>query len=339
MSELRRDPVTGRLVVIAPERLLAREAFMRPAPVGAIGGDLCPFCEGQERAAGRELLAWRPAGSPPDGPGWQLRVVVNREPALRVESPLGEPADALFQAFGGLGAHEVVIESAEHGATLASMSADEVRRVLWAWRERMRDLKRDTRLQSVLVVKNVGGRAGATLDHAHSQLLALPLVPDHLSLELSGARAYHERTARCVFCEIAEQELAADLRVVGSDAETIALAPFASRVPFEVWLLPRAHQAAFEDVPDPALAAMAARLRDVMARLDRVLVAPPYTLLVHSAPLRPDASPRSEQSFHWHVEIVPRLLPVAGLAWDGGVHINPVTPEEAAEVLRDIGVR
>ncbi len=390
MSELRRDPITGRYVIIAPERLLSRAAFDRPAPIGAIGGDMCPFCEGQEAIAGRELLAWRPPDSPHNSPGWQVRVVVNREPALRVESQLGDAADTLFQSFGGLGAHEVVIESPRHRATFASMTGEEVWRVLWAWRERMRDLRRDTRLKSFLIVKNVGSRAGATLDHPHSQLLAMPLVPQHLEDELTGARVYNGQTTRCVFCDLVEQELASDQRVVGSDAGTIAFTPFASRVPFETWVMSRGHHPAFEDITDESMSAIAERLRDVMRRLHAVLVSPPYTLLLHSAPVADDppsgpgtgtphpapgagsrplapangtphsalgtTTPHSALStstphsalrtstpdysllYDWHIEIIPRLLPVPGLAWDGGLHINPIAPEEAAQVLRDAKV-
>jgi UDPglucose--hexose-1-phosphate uridylyltransferase len=330
MSELRRDPITGRYVIVAPERLLSRAAFDRPVPVAAIGGDMCPFCEGQEGVAGRELLAWRPPDSPPDGRGWQVRVVVNREPALRVENRLGEPADPLFQTFGGIGAHEVIIESPDHGATFATMSAEQVQRVLWAWRERMRDLRRDTRLKSFLIVKNVGERAGATLDHPHSQLLAMPLVPQHLEDEINGARAYHAASSRCVFCEVVEQELRSGERVIASDADTVAFAPFASRVPFESWVMLRGHQPAFDVLDDVALHAVAGRLRDTMGRLDAALASPPHTVLLHSAPVGEDGS----ESYDWHLEIIPRLLQVPGLAWDGGLHINPVPPEEAARELR-----
>jgi UDPglucose--hexose-1-phosphate uridylyltransferase len=333
VSELRRDPITGRYVIIAPERQLSRAAFDRPRPVAAMGGDMCPFCEGQEWAAGRELLAWRPADSPRDGRGWQVRVVVNREPALRVENRLGEAADPLLQSFGGIGAHEVIVETPDHHATLATMSVDEVQRVLWAWRERMRDLRRDTRLKSFLIVKNVGERAGATLDHPHSQLLAMPLVPQHLEDELNGARAYHELMERCVFCEVVEKELAAGERIVGSDAETVAFTPFASRVPFETWVMMRGHQPAFDKLDDAALTAVARRLRDTMQRLHSALAAPPHTVLLHTAPVGEDDS----TSYDWHLEIVPRLLPVPGLAWDGGLHINPISPEEAALELRSRG--
>lgn len=303
---------------------------MQPNPVGAMGGDMCPFCEGQEEVAGRELLAWRRSG-PPNGPGWQVRVVANRKPALRVEHMLGEPAAGLFQSLEGLGAHEVVIEAPDHRATFATMTGEAVARVLWAWRERIRDLRRDLRLTSFVVVKNVGAAAGARLDHSHSQLLALPLVPQHLADELEGARVHRERTTRCVFCDVAEQERTNDVRVVAADDVVVVLTPFASRVPFEVWVLPRTHAARFEDASDATLTAVGERLQDILRRLHVALVSPPYTLLLHTAPVGVDSA-----SFHWHVEIIPRLTPESGLAWDGGVHINPVTPERAAEVLRRV---
>lgn len=330
MSELRRDPITGRYVIIAPERHLSRAAFERPVPVGAVGGDMCPFCEGQEGVAGRELLAWRPHDSPRDGRGWQVRVVVNREPALRIERSLGEAADPLLQTFGGIGAHEVIVESPDHYATFATMSAEQVQRVLWAWRERMRDLRRDLRLKSFLIVKNVGERAGATLDHPHSSLVAMPLVPQHLEDELNGARAYHEAYDRCPFCDVVAREIATGERVIASDDDTIAFAPFASRVPFESWVMLRRHQPAFDKLTDAELAAVAARVRDTIRRLDAALALPPHSVLLHSAPVGEDDS----LSYDWHLEIIPRLLPVPGLAWDGGLHINPISPEEAAQELR-----
>jgi UDPglucose--hexose-1-phosphate uridylyltransferase len=330
LSEIRRDPITGRFVIIAPERRLSRAAFARPSPVGAIGGDLCPFCEGQEWAAGQELLAWRTPGTTSGGSGWQVRVVVNREPALRVENQLGDPGDSFFQSFGGIGAHEVVIESPVHSATWATMRGEQLQRVLWAWRERMRDLRRDTRLKSFLVVKNVGAASGATLDHPHSQLVAMPLVPQHLEDKLEGGRAYYTGTGACVFCTVAARELAEGRRLVASDALTVAFTPFASRVPFETWVMLREHRPSFDTLGDELLAAVAERLGDTMRRLDEVLIGPPQTVLLHTAPVVEDRC----LFFDWHFEIIPRLLPVPGLAWGGGLHINPVSPEEAATELR-----
>lgn len=325
MSELRRDPITGRTVIIAPERLTAARLWR---PAGLIGGELCPFCQGQEHLAGPEIVAWRDGGEA-NAPGWQVRVVPNRVPALRVESYYAEPMGGLFQTLGGLGAHEVIIESPRHDAGWATMSAEEIRRVLAVWRDRIRDLRRDTRLKTFLLVKNVGAGAGATLDHPHSQLLALPFVPLHLDDELAAARVREEASGRCAFCAVVDEELAAGTRVVSADGDTVAIAAFAARVPFETWILPRRHLAAFDEECDNCLAAIAERVRDTVQRLHVALNGPPYSVLLHTAPVG-----EAGASYHWHMEIVPRLAPVSGLAWDGGIHVNPVAPEEAARALR-----
>jgi UDPglucose--hexose-1-phosphate uridylyltransferase len=328
MSELRRDPITGRTVVMAPERLSSTRLWR--ATTTPNGNGLCPFCEGHEHLAGREILAWRASGQSYNGPGWRVRVVPNRIPALRVESQYAEPTTALFQTLGGLGAHEVIIESPYHRADWSSMTADDIRMVLWAWRERMRDLRRDVRLKAFLIVKNVGASAGATLDHPHSQLLALPFVPLHLDDELTGARERERKDHRCAFCALIDEELASNVRVISSDPDTVAISAFASRVPFETWILPRRHLSAFNDECDNGLVAIAERVRDTIHRLHEVLNAPPYSVLLHTAPVGESAS-----SYHWHMEVIPRLAPPGGLAWDGGIHINPVTPEEATRALRD----
>jgi UDPglucose--hexose-1-phosphate uridylyltransferase len=335
MSELRRDPITGRIVISAPERrpVLAFETRAR-RPALALSDDICPFCPGQEGLAGREILAWRPHGTPHDGPGWRVRVVANRLPALRVEQHLGSPPDTLCQAFGGLGAHEIIVESPRHDAAFETMTREEIQMVLWAWRERIRDLRRDTRLRSFHIVKNVGAAAGATLDHPHSQLLALPLVPQHLEDELLGARVYYERYHRCVFCDVVQEESGTRQRLVRHAGGVVAFAPFAARVPFETWIVPEGHHHAFEEIPEDGLLSVAACLGDVMRRMRAALGDAALTLLLHTAP----AGENVHASFHWHIELVPRLTAVAGLAWDGGVHVNPIAPEEAADVLRTAAV-
>jgi UDPglucose--hexose-1-phosphate uridylyltransferase len=285
---------------------------------------------GQESLAGRELLASRPGGSAPNGPGWDVRVVANREPVLRVESALGESIDGMFQRFGDLGAHEVIIESPRHEATWPTLRAEEIARVLWAWRERIRDLKRDPRLRSFVVVKNHGAAAGAKLEHAHSQLFAYPFAPPGVEIELAAARRHFENVEHCVFCDLIACELALNQRVIGADDQTMTLAPFAPRLPFETWVLPRAHAAQFEESSEALLLAMATRAQDLVRRLDATLQKPPFNLVLHTAP---DGA-REQAAFHWHLEIVPRLGPASGVEWGSGVYVNPVPPEEAADVLR-----
>jgi UDPglucose--hexose-1-phosphate uridylyltransferase len=330
VSELRVDPITGRWVIFTPDHTRRSTDFTPPSPLRSDPAS-CPFCEGHEELTGNELLAWRPGGSERNRPGWHLRVVPNREPVLRVESHLGSDGALLFQRFGGLGAHEVIIESARHEDSWTTMTVEAVSRVLWAWRERMRDLKRDVRLKSFVVLKNHGALAGARLDHPHSQLLAMPFVPPQLAEELEGAERQFKAKAHCVFCEIVQQELQLNQRVIASDDRMLTLAPFASRLPFESWVVPREHAARFEDGPDELLEAAAKCIQDLLRRLDATLLQPPFNVALHSAPASPDV----DALFHWHIEILPRLTRVSGLGWGSGVFVNPVPPEEAAQVLRD----
>jgi UDPglucose--hexose-1-phosphate uridylyltransferase len=330
MSELRRDPITGRWVILAPEQTRRPRDFTPPAATPEERSD-CPFCADREDLAGGEVLAWRGSGTAANTPGWDVRVVPNREPALRVESALGESIDGLFQRFGNLGAHEVVVESPQHDATWATLAPEAISLILWAWRERIRDLKRDTRLKSFVVVKNHGAAAGAKLDHPHSQLFAYPFAPPALDLELTSAKRHFVNAERCVFCQLLEREIEMNQRVIAADVDTVVLAPFAPRVPFETWVLPHAHASYFEDASDALLLAVATRLQNVVRRLDATLLKPPFNLVLHTAPVGEDA----KKSFHWHLEIVPRLGPVSGVEWGSGVYINQIPPEEAAQVLRD----
>ncbi|MEZ5420827.1 MAG: hypothetical protein R2708_26280 [Vicinamibacterales bacterium] len=198
MSEWRSDPVTGNWTLVADDLPLARRDFVldgggRPLDVP------CPLCEGREAAAGHEILAVR-HGSAPDGPGWQLRVVPNRVPALRVEAGTADAHDGLLTHRPGLGAHEVVIESPHHDRSWFAMTADELALVLGAWRGRMSDLRHDSRLKAAVAFKNHGAEAAARLVHPHSQVIAMPLVPPALVRELEAARRHHTATGGCLFC-------------------------------------------------------------------------------------------------------------------------------------------
>ena len=212
------------------------------------------------------------------------------------------------------------------------MEDRQIRRVLVAWKERMLDLKKDTRFRYVLVFKNHGAGAGATLEHGHSQLIALPIVPNFVREELDGAKRHYGDKERCVFCDIVHQEMTAGRRIVDANADVVALSPYAARVPFETWLLPRVHASRYEDAPRHVVESLAAMLKSLVARLDRTLEKPPYNLIVHTAPLREDVGPY----FHWHVEVMPRISRVAGFEWGSGFYINPTSPEEATEVLRSV---
>jgi UDPglucose--hexose-1-phosphate uridylyltransferase len=230
----------------------------------------------------------------------------------------------------GIGAHEVFIEHPDHAKTVAAMSEPEIERMLWAFRERIVDLKRDRRFRYILIFKNHGAAAGASLEHSHSQLIALPIVPDFVRQELEGARHHFAAKERCVFCDILRQEITAARRIIQEDDAVVALAPYAPRFPFETWILPRRHGARFEEASRQEYEGLARMLKAVLGWMNRTLEDPAYNLVIHSAPFSDDAS----EYYHWHVELMPKLTRTAGFEWGTGFYINPTSPEEAAQVLR-----
>ena len=259
-------------------------------------------------------------------------MVANKFPALVAEGNLERQGEGIYDRMSGVGVHEVVIETPNHEETLTTMSERQVEDVLRAYRDRIRDLGKDPRLQYVLIFKNRGEAAGASLDHPHSQLIATPIIPERIQEEVDGAKHYYESKASCVYCDIIGQELAQKERVVSVNDRFVAIAPFASRFPFETWILPRTHDASFEDAGKKEVIGLARILQEVLRRLKRVLVNPPYNFVIHNSPLRG----YDHLSYHWHLEITPRITRVAGFEWGTGVYINPTAPEEAAERLRAV---
>jgi UDPglucose--hexose-1-phosphate uridylyltransferase len=333
MPELRRDPVTGRWVIISTDRQKRPNDF-RIERAAVLGRDQCPFCPGRESLTPPEVLSYRQNGSLPNAPGWDVRVVPNKFPALQVEGTLDRAGEGLFDRMNGIGAHEVIIETPDHGRTLAAMSEPEIERVLWAYRERILDLERDVRLKYILIFKNHGAAAGATLEHTHSQLIALPIVPDFAREELEGARRHFAVKERCVYCDVIRQDLADGRRVIHENADVVALAPYAPRFAFETWLLPRRHGSRFEDAPRHEYEGLARALKFVLQRMDRALEMPAYNLILHTSPF----VEQTADVYHWHVEIMPKLTRVAGFEWGTGFYINPTSPEESAQVLRSVTV-
>jgi len=330
VSELRKDPVTGRWVIISTDRRKRPNDF-RLETVQIAPDPSCPFCEGHETMTPPELLAVRHNGSRPNEPGWNLRVVPNQFPVLRVEGTLDRRGEGIFDKMNGVGAHEVIIESPKHLDMLADMSDVAIEQLLWAARERMLDLRQDRRFRYIIVFKNHGAAAGSSLDHSHSQLIALPIVPDFVREEIDGARRHYQIKERCVFCDIIRQDTTDGRRVIMENADVAALAPYASRFAFETWLLPRRHEAHFENSPRHEYGSLARLLGDLLRRINRALGAPPYNLLIHTAPIVESAA----DFYHWHVEIIPKLTKVAGFEWATGFYLNPTSPEEAAQVLHD----
>lgn len=333
MPELRKDPVTDRWVIIATDRVRRPSDFVREPLPTAPSGRFCPFCPGHESKTPPEVLAYRD-GSAANQPGWSVRVVPNKFPVLEIHGDLDREGDGLFDRMQGVGAHEVVIESPEHALNITDLPERAVEQVLWAFRDRMRDLKNDRRLRYVLLFKNQGEAAGATLEHSHSQLIALPVVPKRVQEEIDSARRYFEFKERCVFCDLVRQEMKARSRVVTETDHFVVIEPYAARFPFETWVLPRQHRSHFEEADPAQLKNLAWVLRSTLKKLEKALERPAYNLIVHTAPLQEAAS----QHYHWHIEIIPKLTRVAGFEWGTGFYINPTPPEESAQFLRDAGL-
>ena len=338
MSELRWDPLKQRWVIIAPERSRRpRDFFVKEEEKRASS---CPFCYGNEDKTPPEIFAIRPDG-PPNSPNWQVRVVPNKYPALRVEDKPNSRGYGLYDVMNGVGAHEVIIETPDHNRSMADLTEHEISHILQAYRARYLDLCNDVRLRYIVIFKNHGAGAGASLQHSHSQLIAVPLMPPVATTELTVARNYFHKKERCIFCDIIEFELNAGERVAREFPNYLIIAPYASSSPFELRLFPKKHCHDFAMLDNAQISELAAAMRDMLLRIKLALNDAPYNFILHTAPpphRRPGKSAyweSLEYDYHWHIELVPRLTQVAGFEWGTGFFINPVSPEDAARFLRE----
>ena len=333
MPELRKDMITGRWVIISTDRAKRPSDFVRESVV-IKGNGLCPFCYGHETKTPPEVLQYGRNGGSANTPGWNVRVVPNKFPALGIEGDLDREGEGLYDKMNGIGAHEVIIETPDHNATLASLSPRGVEDVLWAYRDRMLDLKNDRRFRYILIFKNHGEAAGASLEHTHSQLIALPIVPKRVREEVDSAKRYYMEKERCIFCDMIRQEMETGVRVISENEHFIAMAPYAPRFPFETWLLPRQHASSFENTQSPMYADFARLLKDTLRRVDTVLDRPAFNYVLHTSPIGEEIN----DHYHWHIEMMPKLTKVAGFEWGTGFYICPTPPEESARFLREAHV-
>ncbi|MCS7280428.1 MAG: galactose-1-phosphate uridylyltransferase [Desulfobacterota bacterium] len=331
MPELRKDPVSDRWVIISEERgkrpifVLDETPYTRPT--------VCPLCPGNESMTPPEVFAIRRDGSPRDRPGWTLRVVPNKFPALRIEGDLQKEGVGIYDRMNGIGAHEVIIETPDHDEHLFDMEIPKLADIFIAFRERCEDLVKDIRFRYIMVFKNYGQRAGASIDHSHSQLIALPIVPKIVSEEMAGALTHFRLKERCIFCDIIAQEKDEKTRVVFENDRFLAISPYASRFPFEIWILPKNHESHFEKhAQSNSYLSLAEIFSVILKKYDKGLKRPPYNFIIHTSPLNTSYLPH----YHWHIEIIPRLTRLAGFEWGTGFYINPTPPEEATSFLREV---
>lgn len=331
MPELRRDPVLGRWVIISVERGKRPTDFVAP-PIKKRGG-FCPFCPGNEYTTPDEITAVRRDGSKPNEPGWTLRAMPNKFAAMSSEGALNKMGEGLYDKMNGVGAHEVIIETPDHDLTLANISLEAFEDVLWVYHQRLTDLKKEKRNQYVLIFKNEGDAAGASLEHSHTQLIALPIVPRTVKDEIKGAKLHYEMRDRCLFCDIIYQELSDRRRLVYETDSFVAMAPFAPRSPFETWILPKDHASAFAPMGD-SFSELAHIFQRVLKQLDAIFERPAYNFMLHTSPFHDE----DNEYYHWHIELKPNLTKMAGFEWGSGFYINPTPPEDAAKYMREAKV-
>lgn len=367
MSRLRKDPTRNGWVVLAEERAKRPHDFKPHGPPEEGRSPSCPFCAGNESETPNEWASYREPGTLANKPGWRVRAVPNKYPALLETLPFQrdpEIQNGEYDERPGFGVHEVILEAPDHRVLASEFTPDEIGEIFRMYRDRLAARAQDDRLAYVQIFKNVGAAAGASLEHAHSQLLGMSLIPPRLQEEYDRANDYFKARATCIYCDMIA-EARSGVRFVAEENGFIAICPFAPRFPFETWILPTAHADHFELSDDATCLAVGRLTQRVLAAIERVIaliktspstlaawagasgsgsgtpapeLAPDafdtveiaYNYVLHGSPFRTPTSP----AYHWHLEIFPAIVHAAGFEWATGIHINPVPPEKAAACLK-----
>ena len=330
MPVLRLDPVRRRWVITGK----------RPAMPDALdSGELCPFCPGNEGYTPEAIREHRDANG-----NWDVRVFHDRAPLFRVEGGLNREGEGMYDRMNALGAHEIVVETNQHGKTLAELAPDHIARVLEICRDRIVDLKQDPRFRYVSVFKDQGRWRPAAEEHGHSQVLAIPVIPTLVERELRWSLFHFQRKERCIYCDMLYEETRLGKRVVDENSDFVCLCPYASRFPYEIWVLPVRHKSSFErDLPtESRLLALAKFLKASLMRVQRI--SDKLRLVLHTEPnvaaygADTDRWKTVRDDFHWHFEIYPELEADAGHFDAESFYYNPIPAEDAALALRAIEV-
>lgn len=329
MPELRKDPIVGRWVVVNVEKPYLPKDFIL-VPAQWVGEKDCPFCYGNESATPHEIEAISDSDRRPDSPGWKVRTVPNKFPALRIEGELEKHSWGMYDMSNGIGAHEVVIENPAHFKGIPDLEIKDVECILQAYRSRSLDLRKDKRFKYIVIFKNVGAEAGASLEHGHSQIIALPMVPKNVKEEVKGAYHYFEFRERCIFCDMMSYEMETKERIVFENNDFVAFCPLSARFSFEVWIMPKRHEPDFGLISDNSVKSLAETLKSVLGMLRKTLGEHPYNYLLHTLPVNTDG----HSYYHWHIEVMPKLTRTAGFEWGSGFYVVFTPPEVAAKCLR-----
>jgi len=334
MSELRKDPVSRRWVIFSPDRA-HRPVDVKDKSDEHTQEDIknCPFCEGKEKIAGAEILAYdKVLGRKPNTPGWWVRVLENKYPALESQENLEKKAEGIYDWMNDLGRHEIIVETPNHFIQLPDLTEEEIEKVLLSFKERYYNIKNNPNIEFILIFKNYGKEAGASLQHSHSQLIATPVVPNRVKEEVKNSKEYYSFRDRCIFCDIVTQELSSKKRIIEENEDFVSFVFYAGRFPYETWILPKEHASNFEDTSIEKIRSLAEILKKTLTKIQKALNDTPYNLVFHTLPVKM----KDKEYFHWHIEIMPKTTRVAGFEWGSGFYINPILPEDAAKILNGV---
>ncbi len=330
MSEMRFNPITLDWVVMAPDRALrpddfhwlAAEHHMRPPH-----RDDCPFCTGNEALTPVEIA--RTAA--PDG-SWLVRVIPNKFSVFDATTDLQRKKNGTFRSMTAGGVHEVVVEHPRHDLDLSEMAPEHLVHVLRMYRQRYQTLRGNPVVESIVIFKNHGQRAGSSLEHSHSQITAAPVLSSQVCMRLQEARRFHELEGGCLYCSVMQEELLAEERLIETGSAFVAFMPYAALSPYHTWVFPRKHQPSFDEISDADIEELAGMLSRLLRRLKAAAGAPDYNITIRSAPV----GEVSSGCFHWYLSVVSRISQLAGFELGSGTYINSMRPERCAELLRSV---
>ncbi|MEA1912699.1 MAG: DUF4931 domain-containing protein [candidate division WOR-3 bacterium] len=321
MTNFRKDPLYNRWVLMVPGRGKRPHAFYREKEKD--DGKVCPFCEGREEKTPPEIDSFRVKGKANE-PGWKIRVVPNKYPALTRELKTGWGSKGLLQSIKGYGTHEVIIETPSHSKTLYNMNEEEISLIFKMYRKRTIILKEDKNLKCIFIFKNYGRIAGASFPHSHSQILGLPLIPPFVEEEIKRIKD----SLNCIYCHLI-LKAGKDKRILTKNSDFIALAPYASLVPYQITVFPLEHKPYFEEISDAEINSLSRIIKEIFQRYNKILRAPAFNFFIHTFP-----RDKRCKNYHYHLQIMPKLTIQAGFEMGSGIFINPVPPKTAIRELK-----
>ncbi len=331
MAEFRKDVITGEWTIIAEERAKRIGSFLSGNNDQYEGE--CPFCIGKEALTPKEIIHFDHDGniSEKNSDDWLVRIIPNKFPALNKNEESKIINQGIFETMGGFGLHEIVVNNPNHLSRFSSLSKENIKVIVKAYMKRVNDLKKNEKIKSIILVLNQGKTAGASIEHTHSQILALPLIPPFLKKELTGMINFFSNHRMCAMCAVIEQEKNFKERIIFEDDHFIAFTPFASKNPYEIWVTSKRHMSDFEMLDDKEIDSFSKCLRLITNCFYHNMGDPPFNYYIHTSPSLINTS----NYYHWHFEFLPRLTVSAGFEMATGQYICIVSPEKAAKEIRD----